>query len=87
VVSGGSALAVLVAVVVMAAWVWWRAAPSAEQGSRGVNALWPRHQWVGQAHSHAEYRAWRARCGGAEISVVFFHVGPLDPDGSIPPDR
>jgi hypothetical protein len=86
-VGVGSALGVLVAVVVAATWVWWRAAPSAEQGSHGVNALWARHQWVGQAHSDDQYRALAEILRQGEISDVFFHVGPLDPDGSIPPAR
>jgi hypothetical protein len=86
-VWGGSALVVVVAVVVAATWVWWRAAPSTEQGSRGVNGLWARHQWVGQAHSQAEYRVLANTLRQGEISDVFFHVGPLDPDGSIPPGR
>jgi hypothetical protein len=80
-------LVVVVAVVVAGTWVWWWAAPSAEQGSRGVNALWARHQWVGQAHSDGEYRALADTLRQGEISDVFFHVGPLDPDGTIPPGR
>jgi hypothetical protein len=86
-VWGGSVLGLVVAVVVVATWVWWRAAPSAAQGSRGVNALWARHQWVGQAHSQEEYRTLADTLRHGEISDVFFHVGPLDPDGSIPPGR
>jgi len=52
-----------------------------------VNALWARHQWVGQGHSDGEYRALADTLRRGEISDVFFHVGPLDPDGSIPPGR
>jgi hypothetical protein len=83
----GAVLGLVVAVVVAVTWVWWRAAPSAEQGSRGVNALWARHQWVGEAHSDDEYRSLAELLRQGEISDVFFHVGPLDPDGSIPPAR
>ncbi|HEY5986929.1 MAG TPA: hypothetical protein VIV12_11210 [Streptosporangiaceae bacterium] len=86
-VGFGSVLGVVVAVVVVATWVWWRAPPSAGQGSRGVNALWARHQWVGQAHGDDEYRALADTLRQGEISDVFFHVGPLDPDGGIPPAR
>jgi hypothetical protein len=74
-------------VVVVTTWVWWRAAPSAGQGSRGVNGLWARHQWVGDGHRGEEYRALADTLRRGEISDVFFHVGPLDPDGSIPPGR
>jgi hypothetical protein len=84
---GGGVLGVVVAVVVVATWVWWRAAPSAEQHSRGVNALWARHQWVGEAHNEREYGALAQLLRHGEISDVFFHVGPLDPDGTIPPSR
>jgi hypothetical protein len=73
--------------VVAATWVWWRAAPSVEQHSRGVNALWARHQWVGEAHSKREYGALAELLRRGEISDVFFHVGPLDADGAIPPSR
>jgi hypothetical protein len=86
-VGVGSVLGVVLAVVVAATWVWWRAAPSAAQASRGVNALWARHQWVGQAHRDDEYRALAQILRQGEISDVFFHVGPLDPDGTIPPAR
>jgi hypothetical protein len=83
----GAVLGVVVAVVVVATWVWWWAPPSAEQESRGVNALWARHQWVGQAHSDREYHALADTLRQGQISDVFFHVGPLDAAGTIPPDR
>src|SRR6266511_2578944 len=53
---------------------WWRA-PSAGEGSRGVNALWARRQCVGQGHSDGEYRASADTLRRGEISDVFFHVG------------
>src|SRR6266487_619725 len=84
---GAAVLVVVVAVVVTGTWVWWREAPSAEQRSRGVNAVWARHQWVGQAHTEGEYRAFAETLRAGEISDVFFHVGPLEPDGSIPVRR
>jgi hypothetical protein len=83
----GAVLAVVLAVAVASTWVWWRAEPSARQGSRGVNGLWARHQWVGEAYGEREYRALADTLRRGEISDVFFHVGPLDPDGSIPPGR
>lgn len=83
----GAILGVVVAVLVAATWVWWRGAPSAGQGSRGVNGLWARHQWVGQAHGEGEYLALADLLRRGEITDVFFHVGPLDPDGTIPPGR
>jgi hypothetical protein len=75
-------------VVVVATWVRWRAAPSAEQGSRGVNARWARHQWVGQAHSQEEYRALADTLRRAEISDVLIKRGAAGPGGrNILPDR
>ena len=83
----GAVVAVVVAVVVGATWVWWRGAPPAGERSRGVNGLWARHQWVGETHREGEYRALAERLRQGQISDVFFHVGPLDADGSIPPGR
>ena len=82
-----TALVVVAAVVIASTWVWWRAAPSAGQRSRGVNALWARHQWVGQAHDERDYRALAETLRRGEISDVFFHAGPLAADGSVPPGR
>lgn len=33
-------------------WVWWQGEPNS--GGTVVNAMWARHQWVGQAHTEAE---------------------------------
>ncbi len=80
-------LGTVAAVVLVTTWVWWRAAPSVAQHSHGVNALWARHQWVGRAHGDGEYRALAELLRQGQISDVFFHVGPLDADGTIPPGR
>jgi hypothetical protein len=88
VASWAAALLLVTATVVIAGtWLWWRAAPAAAQRSHGVNALWARHQWVGQAHSEQQYRALAETLRRGQVSDVFFHAGPLDRDGSVPPGR
>ncbi len=51
--------------------------------SQGKNALWARHQWVGEAHSVEEYTHLATLLQQHEISDVFFHVGPLNAQGRI----
>lgn len=81
-------LAVLAAVAVLAAaLVWSLPAPSPESRSTGTNALWARHSWVGEAHTDEEHERFAARLREAGISDVFAHVGPLEADGSVPPER
>jgi hypothetical protein len=74
-------------VLVAATWLWWLGDPPADQHSRGVNAVWAGHRWVGQAHSEQEYAELVRHLDQAGISDVFFHVGPLDAAGTVPPDR
>jgi hypothetical protein len=85
VVAGG--MAVLLAALSLATWLWWRPTSSPGQRGHGVNALWLRHQWVGQPHGEAEYAELAATLRAGQISDALFHVGPLDADGTIPPDR
>jgi hypothetical protein len=68
-------------------WIWWGIEPDDDQRSRGVNALWAAHTWVGDAHSDAEYRAFAELVQRNEISDVFFHAGPLGADGRVPDER
>jgi hypothetical protein len=82
----------LVAVLLCAAavlfartWFAWQRDPAPHGGS--ANALWARHQWVGRTHTEAEYAALAAMLARNGITDVFFHVGPLDGDGRIPPSR
>ncbi|WP_285694972.1 hypothetical protein [Actinomadura sp. NBRC 104412] len=75
----------LVALVLAGAWVWWQPEPV----SRGtvVNALWARHQWVGEAHTEEEYRALGRLLKENRITDVFFHAGPFEADGTVPPSK
>jgi hypothetical protein len=84
-----AALVGLLVVALTASWVWWELPPPAAlaQRSSGVNGLWARHDWVGEAHPEADYRALAELVRQGQVSDVFFHVGPLDGDGRIPPER
>lgn len=53
----------------------------------GPSALWLGQAWAGQAHSKAQYRALADELSSARIGNVFVHVGPLDGDGALAPER
>ncbi|MFD0541553.1 hypothetical protein ACFQY7_54840 [Actinomadura luteofluorescens] len=72
----------LAALVLAGAWVWWQPEPQA-RGTE-ANALWARHQWVGEPHSDAEYRALGELLKENRITDVFFHAGPFEADGTVP---
>lgn len=55
--------------------------------SSGTNALWLRHQWVGEPHTPADYDDLAEMLRDNGITDAFFHVGPLEGDGTIPPER
>lgn len=69
-----------------AVWIWWLPEPADDQRSRGVNALWAAHTWVGDEHTDAEYSEFAALLERNEISDLFLHAGPFEPDGSVPPE-
>lgn len=75
----------LLALVFAGAWVWWQPEPKA-RGTE-VNALWARHQWVGEPHSDAEYRAFGNLLKENRITDVFFHAGPFEADGTVPASK
>lgn len=83
----GLALMVLFALGSLAVWRWWLVEPSPTAHSQGTNALWAAHRWVAAAQPEGDYRALADILRGAEVSDVFFHVGPLEEDGGIPPAR
>lgn len=81
-----AALAVgLAAAFVVQSWAWWQGDPHAR--GTDTNALWARHQWVGDPHTDAEYQALAGLLRQNRISDVFFHAGPLEADGSVPPAK
>ncbi|TDD81714.1 hypothetical protein E1293_18185 [Actinomadura darangshiensis] len=75
----------LAALVFAGAWVWWQ--PEPEARGTEANALWARHQWVGEPHSDAEYRALGKLLEENRITDVFFHAGPFEADGTVPPGK
>lgn len=75
----------LTAILLAQTWVWWQQEPSS--GGTRDNAIWARHQWVGQTHTDAEYRALAGLLRDNRITDVFFHAGPFDPDGGVPPAK
>ncbi|MBW8483636.1 hypothetical protein [Actinomadura parmotrematis] len=72
----------LVALAAAGAWVWWQPAPTA--AGTATNALWARHQWVGETHTGAEYRAFGDLLERGRITDVYFHAGPVEADGTVP---
>ncbi|WUH96761.1 hypothetical protein OHR68_24705 [Spirillospora sp. NBC_00431] len=75
----------LVALVFAGAWVWWQQEPRA-RGTE-ANALWARHQWVGEPHGDAEYRELARLLQRNRITDVFFHTGPFEADGTVPQSK
>lgn len=75
----------LAALVCAGAWVWWQEEPRA-RGTE-ANALWARHQWVGEPHTDAEYRALATLLKRNRMTDVFFHAGPFEADGTVPPAK
>lgn len=47
------------------------------------NALWMKHAWVGEIHTDQEYMLLAQNLKKYSVSDAFFHVGPLDADGTI----
>ncbi|MEV5825274.1 hypothetical protein AB0L25_06850 [Spirillospora sp. NPDC052242] len=75
----------LILLVPVAAWAWWQ--PEPEARGTGTNALWARHQWVGEPHTDAEYRAFADLLKANRITDVYFHAGPFEADGTVPPGK
>jgi len=75
----------LLAIFLAHTWLWWQQEPVS--GGTGSNALWARHQWVGEAHTEAEYRALAEIVRRNLITDVFFHAGPFEADGTVPPAK
>ncbi|HEX7166016.1 MAG TPA: hypothetical protein VF230_03450 [Acidimicrobiales bacterium] len=84
------AFGILVGVVLFvlgATWLWWIPGANDATRSSGPNATWAKHAWVGEAQTGAAYDRLAKLIADNRLTDVFFHVGPLDADGSIPPER
>ena len=84
-VSAG--LAALCVVLLLAAWAMYNLAPVGPQSGGGPNAVWAAHKWVGETHTDETYDDLVASFQSNGITDVYFHVGPLNAEGSIPPAK
>ncbi len=66
------------------AWLFYRYAPVSAAGPDTPNAIWAAHKWVGESHSEEVYDEFAGLLTRHRITDVYFHVGPLTGDGSIP---
>lgn len=55
--------------------------------STGHDALWLGHAWVGGRETDADVARLATTLRGTGISDLFVHVGPLDDDGTLDPDK
>ncbi len=55
--------------------------------NRNENAIWAQHAWVDQPHTPTEIRNYVELLGFHGVRDVYLHVGPIDSDGGIPPER
>ncbi len=55
--------------------------------SNGNNAMWLRHSWVGEPHTDQEYKILVDMLHEMKISDAYFHVGPLNGDGTVPASK
>lgn len=83
-------LGTLLFLVVLVGWYFLLGPSSSHSGdyfdSRN-NAVWAQHAWSEKPHSPAEIQRFVETLGAHHIKYVYLHVGPLDSDGSIPPQR
>jgi hypothetical protein len=83
VLAVGAGGAAVVAVGLVALFLFLQFADDAPPAKVGPNALWLGHTWVGDAHASSDYRALAQRLVRHRISDVYAHVGPLGEDGGI----
>lgn len=55
--------------------------------SRGKDAIWLGHAWVDGRKKDADLTAFAERIKGTGIRDLYVHAGPLEHDGTLPPDR
>lgn len=53
----------------------------------GENAIWLEHEWVDQPKSVSEISALVNRLGQSRIQYVYVHVGPIEENGGVSPQR
>lgn len=55
--------------------------------NKNTNAVWISHKWAGKYHGRGEVQGLVNTLKSIGVNTVFVHVGPLEKDGTIPPDR
>ncbi|MBI5152467.1 hypothetical protein HZA39_02945 [Candidatus Peregrinibacteria bacterium] len=55
--------------------------------NKAENAIWLEHEWVEKNRTTAQIGALVSNFGAHKIKYVFVHSGPIEPDGTIPPQR
>ena len=61
--------------------------PQGETFNEGRNAIWLAHTWVGDEHSRAEIETLSATLATRGFRYLYLHAGPLEADGTVPPER
>lgn len=54
---------------------------------RNKNAIWIGHKWVGEDLGDSDYSLLCAKLKTGRITDLFVHVGPLEANGDIPPEK
>lgn len=81
---------IIFVILLLVAWYFLVGPRRHEVGSyynRNENAVWAPHAWVDQTHTPEEVRSFVETLGSHGVKYVFLHVGPIEPDGTIPPER
>lgn len=76
--------------VLFAGWVVLFGPQTNHEGAyfnNGENAIWVQHAWVSEAKSFYEIEEFITFLASKKMRNIFMHVGPLDPDGTIPDYR
>ena len=80
------AVVLVTTIALLVVWLSWRSPPP-DDVVHGRSALWAGHRWVGDPPDEHAYAQLARRLIDHGIDDVFFHVGPLDADGTIPPAK
>lgn len=70
-----------------AAYLAYHAELAAGSPHTGPNAVWAEHAWVGRAQDATAYERLADQLRRHRITDIFFHVGPLESDGTVAPSR
>ena len=77
----------LVCIIFLNLFLNYHSKDSIIKNTQGKNALWLKHQWVGNDHSDQEYVDLCNLFSEKQITDAFFHVGPLNEKGKIEKEK